>query len=264
MYQIFLLPHQDDELGIYAYIEQIKNKKKAIFIYLTTGKFNTSVNITRNFESQKVLENFGIPKKNIIFLGHITKTEDQRLCKKLEINLKKIKQLLHCKKINLISRIFTTAWEGGHPDHDAAFLLGLALSRFYKTNFFCFPLYSRINSSFFSLFSSNKAFYNEIKYKIRFTQIINFALNIFNYKSQFKTFLILFPIIIYKFLKNKNQKIFFLKKNFLLLKPHQGQLFYEKRFNISFKKFMYLTLQFRIQNLIFFAILYATTIAVAV
>ena len=116
---VFLLPHQDDEIGVFEIIRRVKEKKKIIIIYLTKDILNK-----RNKESKKVLKRFQISERQIIFLGDKLNVEDQKIIdslNKIYSNLLKI--LKNVKDFEL----FTPTWEGGHHDHDATFIIGTKL-----------------------------------------------------------------------------------------------------------------------------------------
>ena len=87
--KIFLLPHQDDELGVFEILNKHPNKKNLIIIYLT-GERNSLKIKARNNESLKVLKKFGINMKNIFFLGDKLRIEDQHLIYNLEKTCKNL------------------------------------------------------------------------------------------------------------------------------------------------------------------------------
>lgn len=240
---IFILPHQDDEVGIFKVIDECKNNE-AIFFYLTTGAFSDKKNNRRYEETVKVLGKLNIPRRNIFFIGHKLKIQDQKLHKNLFRVFEYIKKFLSKKKLK-INNIYSTTWEGGHTDHDSCFLIALALNKYFKkSNFYSFPIYSSMEREFFfSIFSSNKLFM-EKKIQLNSFDKLKFLLLMLNYKSQFKSFIILFPVIFFYYLFHGNQKIFILKKKFNFKKPHTGKLFYEKRFKINYEEFSFYTKNF--------------------
>ena len=60
---------------------------------------------------------------------------------------------------------------------------------------------------------------------------------LFFYKSQLKTWLGLYPFIIFKYLFYKNDEIQEIKKSFFIRRPHKGKLLYEKRGYCTYDKF---------------------------
>ena len=132
---VFLLPHQDDEIGVFEIIRRVKEKKNITIIYLTKDILNK-----RNNESKKVLKKFQISERQIIFLGDTLNVEDQKIID----NLNKIySNLLKILKKFKDFEVFTPTWEGGHHDHDATFIVGIKLKYKMKVLHKHFPLYSK-------------------------------------------------------------------------------------------------------------------------
>ena len=85
---IFLLSHQDDEMGVFNHIENIVKKRENIVIfYLTNGSIKKKIDkdfiFNRDLESIKVLNKLGVSEDKIVFLG-----------RKLEINVYKLHENL--------------------------------------------------------------------------------------------------------------------------------------------------------------------------
>lgn len=232
-----ILPHQDDEIGIFNFLSKKKNSSTNIyFFYLTSGTFiKSKITKIRNLESIKVLNKFNISKKNIYFIGDDLNIYDQMLFD----NYKKIIPILQSKLQKLkIDTLICPIWEGGHPDHDAAFLISkYMIKKLNIKNFFQFPLYNKKKYIFFNIlkFNSFKNFnYKKKKYSVRLG--LEYLLNIFKYKSQRKTFLILFQSLLLHFLFRRYE-IRTMYDNLPLKKPQEGMLWYEKRYKITYSKF---------------------------
>ena len=68
---IFVLSHQDDEIGIFEILRlALKNKKRVYIFYMTNGAIKTEIPKNKIFyrdkESMSVLKNFGLKSKNVI------------------------------------------------------------------------------------------------------------------------------------------------------------------------------------------------------
>lgn len=232
-----ILPHQDDELGIFNFLDKNRNNSKNIFfIYLTSGTFiKSNISKIRNLESIKVLKKFNIPKKNILFLGDELNIFDQKLYTKYNKVIPFLKR--HLKKIKA-NVVISPIWEGGHPDHDATFLISKYLIRQLKIKkFFQFPLYNKKKYFFFNIleFNSHRNFrYKKNLYNLK--KGLKYFLNIYIYKSQRLTFFILFQSLLFHFLIKKYEIL--AKYNGLPLnKPQRGKLWYEKRYKFTYKNF---------------------------
>jgi hypothetical protein len=239
---IIIIAHQDDEFCIFNRISNYPYKKNIFVFYMTSGmdkNFNkTSLN-KRDIESINVLRRLGLEKKNIFFLGRKCSINNNQLYKNLNIALKTL--LIFLKKINGFNIVYTHALEGGHEDHDACNYLVKVLNR--KFNFFnkCyqFPAYHGKNLPYIffrvlSPISENGKIY---KKKYIFSDRFRFICLLFFYKSQLKTWLGLYPFIIFKYLFYKNDEIQEIKKSFFIRRPHKGKLLYEKRGYCTYDKF---------------------------
>lgn len=138
---IILLAHQDDEIAILPLIMQRLIPETTHVVYLTSGSLNGKDLPVRNNESIRTLTKLGIPVKNISILGSLLEVADKTLCRNLEKVYPVLKKLILEKQINTI---YTMAWEGGHPDHDAVHLLGVvsALNCGIIANCWQFPWYN--------------------------------------------------------------------------------------------------------------------------
>ena len=78
---IFVLAHQDDEMGIYPEIERQSKKlgNNVIVYYLTNGVRQGHSSLERNEEAIKVLSTIGVDSENIHFLGDDLSISDQTL-----------------------------------------------------------------------------------------------------------------------------------------------------------------------------------------
>src|ERR1700733_9079860 len=76
----FLLPHQDDEFGVFGLIEGCGARSmQAVCIYLTDGEANAAIGPRRNAESQAVLLRLEVRPENIHFLGSDLQIRDGML-----------------------------------------------------------------------------------------------------------------------------------------------------------------------------------------
>jgi len=239
---IIILAHQDDEFCIFNRIINFNNKKNIYIFYMTSGmdvNLNKGNFNKRDLESISVLKKIGISKKNIFFLGRKLSINNN----KLYINLHKaFKELIkNLKKIKGNKIVYTHALEGGHEDHDACnYLIKIAN---FKYKFFkeCyqFPAYNGkgLPFIFFNVLSplseNGKIYYKKYKFLDRF----KFIYFLFFYKSQLKTWLGLYPFIIFKYLFYKTDTMQKIKSNISIREPHKGMLLYEKRGYCTYKKF---------------------------
>lgn len=143
---IILLAHQDDEIAILPLIMQYLMPNTTHVVYLTSGSHDGSSMPVRNNESIRTLTKLGIPLGNISLLGSLLGIADKTLCQNLGKIYPELKELMREKQIKTI---YTMAWEGGHPDHDAAHILGVAvaLSHGVMGNCWQIPWYNAVEAT---------------------------------------------------------------------------------------------------------------------
>ena len=237
---IFILSHQDDEIGIFESIRiAVENKENVIIFYMTNGVINKSIPkeelFHRDKESITVLKKIGVEEKKIIFLGRLNNIPTCSLYKKLEIAYLEISKFLNT--LNGDIELFTHAYEGGNEDHDSCNILVLKIIRnFNNINLaFQFPFYNAYSSIFF--YSTQKALKINgeiLKIKTNFTNRIKYIGYLFYYKSQLKVWIGLYPFLIFNFITRNYYLLQKIDKNFFVKKPHQGTLLYEKFRNTNY------------------------------
>lgn len=247
-YNLFLFAHQDDEFGVFAEIERlIKSRETVKVIYLTSGYAMKVKENIRNLESLDVLNKLGLDKVNISFLGAENDIFDGKLINQVEYAYKLLQQYI--VKNGNPKRIYCHAWEGGHQDHDAVYVLGTVLADEIKIieNSFQFTLYmgKGLPSAFFKLFSPLPENGEETSFVIPILNRIRYLKYCFMYPTQMKTWVGLFPFLFIYYLINGHQILQPLNIKRLNSKPHQGKLLYERRgfyeyptFQMLLEKFM--------------------------
>ena len=121
---LFVLAHQDDEVFLSTRIERERASGHAAWCaFLTDGRAHGADPARRNAESRRVLERLAVAPEHVRFSGNVP---DGELPLHLEPTFDELSEWL---RDIAVGRIYTTAWEGGHQDHDAAHLVALALAR---------------------------------------------------------------------------------------------------------------------------------------
>ena len=229
---LFFLAHQDDEFGVFQSICNELKHKNVYFIYLTSGVRGSNSPHARNNETLSVLKQLGVNASNVIFVGEELNINDGDLIYNLSKAYDWLEKYFVCFNKD-IDKLYFHAYEGGHPDHDAVYLLiVLLLSRFDLMN--CgrqFPLYHSHNcfSFFFKALSPLASNGEVINIPIKNNMKLIFLKLIFRYKSQILTFMGLLPFIIYEYFIGGHQKLQKIKNLDFNIPPHNGMLYYEKR-----------------------------------
>ncbi|MCZ4280909.1 PIG-L family deacetylase [Kiloniella laminariae] len=252
MLHVFLFSHQDDEFGVFKVIEDLKdNLENAHFIYLTSGTFDGNLSASRNKESLNVLSKFGITSEQVHFIGGQQQIADGQLYK----NISAAENTLHhlFKKIGVPNTLYIHAWEGGHQDHDAAHLLGLALATRYNClkNTFQFSLYNgyALPWIFYRVLTPISHNGEIIKIRISWKERWRYLKHCCSYPSQLKTWIGLFPFTLCHYLFDGHQKLQPCSLEPIIKAPHEGTLLYEARKVTSYGEFSEKTTGF-IQKLV--------------
>lgn len=231
---LFILSHQDDEMGIFNKIKFNLNKKKNVLVFYMTSGYNKSVSkyklTKRDYESISVLKELGVNKKNIFFLGRKNDIKVYQLYKHLHVSYKAILSIIKNLKGNSI--IYSHSWEGGNEDHDACHSIVKKLFQKNKKIKKCyqFSLYHGKNLpfNFFKVQDLFKQNGKIIKDKISFSDKIKFLRYLFYYKTQIKVWFGLYPFIILNIIFNNYGSVQVINNQIKLQRPHKNKLLYEK------------------------------------
>lgn len=228
---IFFFAHQDDEFGVYqAILDELENKRKVFCIYLTDGAYMGGSSDIRNSESELVLGKLGVSPENIIFKGRALNIPDAQLYMNLDTAAAWIYNFI--RGCGDIVSIYVPAWEGGHCDHDALnAIVRLVCNQYCNKGIVAqFPLYNASGciGPFFKVLSPLSK-ERLLQKKISLKNRIRFLLFCMDYRSQYKTWIGLFPFVLLNYLCIGKQSLQILPSFENFMRPHSGALYYEKR-----------------------------------
>lgn len=238
---LFLFAHQDDEAPVFLEIETLcAQGERVLAVYLTSGTLDGTASPRRNKESMRVLERMGVLKADIAFLGARYRLPDGRLSEHLAAAKDAV--LSWVKDKGEIEQIFCPAWEGGHQDHDAVYVLTVDLhqNNGIGQKGFQFPYYhgKGLPGSWFKVIDAisenGPALERRIPWLSRW-RYLRWCLTA--YPSQFKTWMGLGPFFALHYLTKGTQVLHPLQAHRVTEKPHSGSLLYERRGFSSFKQF---------------------------
>lgn len=213
MTTLFLLAHQDDEIGVFHELSRCKRFDGTILCaFLTNGAWGGVASTTRNAESRKSLQSLGISDAEMRFIGTEIDIPDGALVEHLERCYSALHELIEHASTSRtpIKRIIMHAWEGGHQDHDSAHLLGLALALQHKLTAVSrqFPLYRHKSRGKGIAFAAPIAENGAIeKSEINLREKLNCLRLLMNYRSQWKVIARLLPYILTTYLVDGSQKL---------------------------------------------------------
>lgn len=238
---LFIFAHNDDEVFAAPLLEEARDESaEVVVVYTTHGSLYGASSKVRDLESQKFYQAIGlIDKIEFINLGRSLKVFDGSSYKETSKLYEDLKKRLDARNL---SKIIVPSWEGGHQDHDTCHLIGMALAceKGLRNSIYEFSLYNayRVPGHLFRVNKLIPRGQEKPEYfKLRFKKALFYMKLIMIFKSQRKTFLALSPEIIFNYFAKRRAEYRLVPKVNYRKPPHEGGLFYEKRFSVSFQEF---------------------------
>jgi LmbE family N-acetylglucosaminyl deacetylase len=225
--------------------------RRVLCVYLTDGSAYGVSAERRNQESRRALESLGVADVDIFFLGSEHGIADGLLVDCLDRALEHLSEWIDRKGDVRIDRVFSLAWEGGHVDHDAAYLVALAFAKQSGAldASSAFPAYNGEGTKgpLFRVMHPIAAPNARLRRRIGFLDGVKNALLCRYYRSQWRTWIGIFPEAFVKLVVMRREVALPLDVSRAFERPHEGPLFYERRFGMRFEEFMERTATFRRQ-----------------
>lgn len=238
---LFVLAHPDDEIAFAPLLSRMAREGRAVrLVYLTDGAAAGPYASVRAAESRAAIGYLGIAPDCVFFPGLDDSLPDGRLHLHLDRALRALEDL--SRRWRSVSGIYGLAWEGGHPDHDASLLVTAAFAArrgiidrlwqgaFYRAcDRFPPPLFT-----FRSILPRNgEATALPLSARERRLPL---ALLRF-YPSQWRTFVGLWPLILWSTFAKPNFELQLLKPQRLFERPMPRRLLYEYRNGLAYDEF---------------------------
>lgn len=234
---LFILAHPDDEIAFAPLIDRLVREGKPVRLAFLTDGRSGGPPAVRKGETIRALASIGVDHRDILF-GAIA---DGQLYRNLRGALETVDRW--CGSLRSIARIYTLAWEGGHPDHDAAHLVAavFAASRglgdrvrqvaFYRASdkwpaplfTVCSPLPANGPVNSIALSSSERWL------PVRLMRF---------YRSQWRSFAGLAPFMLWHAVTRRSLEMQPLNSRRLAERPTVGPLLYEVRNGVSGDDFL--------------------------
>jgi SAM-dependent methyltransferase len=225
---LWIFAHQDDEVAAAArMLEQRRRGDDIWCAFLTDGALNVPA-ATRNAESVAALATLGITK--LLFLEH----RDGTLHAHVDEALAELETRFAGVTFDEVGCL---AWEGGHHDHDASHLVALAFARARGIEAFEVPLYngSGTPGSLFRVLRPIGEGWESRR--ITFSDALRIVRMIGFYPSQRRTWLALLPGTLLHVVLLRKTSSRRADPARVQHRPHDGRLFYERRFGCSTQTF---------------------------
>lgn len=228
---VFLLAHQDDEFACFAILEKLILSKGAVkVVYLTSGAQQGGNPERRNRESLRVLGHLGVSEDSVLFFGEDMQIPDGQLHRHLSTAYEPMRALFDGHDV---AGFYMPAWEGGHQDHDAAHLLGIALSESFScvNDSFQFSLYNGrgLPGILFRVLSPLERNGVVFSKRLSWSQRLRYLSYCTSYRSQISTWVGLLPFVVVKYLFCGSQQWQPISRARVDQRPHEGALLYERR-----------------------------------
>lgn len=235
---LFLLAHNDDEFFISPRILHEKRSGARVrIVFLTHGSIYGAPSDKRSAESAKALASLGIGATDIFALGERESIFDMSLCDKMDAAALALESRFADSPPG---RIYTHAWEGGHPDHDSAHLLGAFLAKRFGLldDLYEFPCYGGGFGSVARVMRLRSCVGEVIERRLTLREGLR-ALSLMRYfQSQWKSLIGLIPEASWRLLVLRRETLRKVSERDYHAPPHPGRLFYERRYHISFDAFV--------------------------
>jgi len=230
---LFLFAHNDDEYFAALRIgEELRAGNRVLAAYLTHGSIYGADSGERVEESMAILDRLGVRRADVFLLGQETDIFDLKLHERMADAYRALSARLQAVSID---RLYLMAWEGGHPDHDASHLIGraYAYAQGLERELYEFPAYNRFRVM--SYVGEGGEVLSTATDRRRAFRTLCSA---FGYRTQRLTFLAMLPGSLVQLVLLGRQTYRRVPERDYSKPPHNGRLFYERKFRLSFADFI--------------------------
>lgn len=243
---LVVLAHPDDEFAVFPWLEAALEAGRDVrCVWMTDGGWGGQDIRVRQQESVSVLSDMGVAPEAMNFLGARIPIADGDLWNRLD---EAVQGLIEGYAGLKSYAVLIPAWEGGHHDHDASHLAGLALAHAMESPAFQYSLYQGkgLRGPLFKVLSPLPENGPAISLTLTMAQRMRYVLACLRYRSQWKSFLGLLPFYLLK--------MCFVRLPFVLQetkaertaeRPHEGDLLYERRGGPHWSEFSMRTERYR-------------------
>jgi len=244
---LFVFAHQDDEFGVFPWIErEVRRGAAVVCVYLTDGGLGGQDVSVRNQESLRVLADLGVSSSSVLFAGGAGGIPDGALLTHLNAAWSCLLRALEGRQLG---RMYLPAWEGGHQDHDAAHLLGVRLAQLHGvlSEARQYSLYNGggLAGPLFRVLSPLAENGQTEDLHLCLRERLRYLTWMLRYPSQWKSWLGLFGPVALKLLCDGRYRLQPVLAERINRRPHSGRLLYERRTSLSFDEFSRQTMDFR-------------------
>ena len=238
---LFVFAHQDDEFSASVPLARHVRAGDAVHcVYLTNGETPVATCAVRNAESLTALQSLGVLEANISFIGTEIAIPDGGLYERLADADRALAAYVITQLGGSVDALYLLGWEGGHHDHDAAHLLGLALARdlhlLERTR--QLPVYhgQGVSGKLFRTLVPLRGLSGEAL-RLTIGEGLRAATLARLYPSQRKTWIGLFPEAFIRYVLLRRMYLLHVDLRAIEQRPHAGTLLYERMGRVSYERF---------------------------
>jgi LmbE family N-acetylglucosaminyl deacetylase len=243
---IVLLAHPDDEFAVFPWIrEAVRVGRTVRCVWVTDGGWGGQDVSHRRAESVKVLSRLGVDPAAMDFLGERCGIADGKLYLMLDKAIESLSRSLGATIFG--AEVLLPAWEGGHHDHDACHLAGLAVVHDANARVRQYTLYQGkgLPGAIFKVMAPLPSNGPTEPIPTSISERMRYAALCFSYTSQWKSFLGLLPFYFLRMLKHDAFVTQPVDPRRTMGRPHLGRLLYERRGGPSWEEFAVATRKYR-------------------
>lgn len=221
--------HPDDEFAVFPWLESaLASGREVVAVWLTDGGWGGQDVARRRGESVSVLSALGMDPAHMHFFGEEWAIADGELHLRLH---EVVPRLLERLGQTVGGEVLMPAWEGGHHDHDASHLCGIALARARGAAMWQYSLYhgEGLSGPWFKVLSPLSANGACEVLPTRFGARLGHAARCLRYRSQWKSFVGLLPFYLWRMRRADafwRQPVDVART---AQRPHAGAMLYERR-----------------------------------
>lgn len=242
---VAVFAHPDDEFAVFPWLEAAAAcGREVVAVWLTDGGWGGQDTARRRRESMAVLSDLGLDPASMHFCGEEWGVPDGGLHLRLD---EVVPRLLERLGGMAGGEVLMPAWEGGHHDHDASHLAGIALARARGARMWQYSLYhgEGLPGPWFKVLSPLPANGACERLPTRFIARLRYAALCLRYHSQWKSFVGLLPFYLWRMRRADafwRQPVDFRRT---AQRPHEGAMLYERRGGPQWAQFADATAAFR-------------------
>lgn len=242
-----LFGHPDDEFAVFPWLRSARREGREVHaIYLSDGALRGASPVRREQETLRALASLGVDAAHVHFHGVEWGVPDGTV----HLHLDRIVPALcdrHRERASA-GTVLIPAWEGGHQDHDATHLAGLALARAAGAlRVEQYPVYhgAGLPGPLFRVLSPLEANGTITAHPTAIGERLGSVLRCFHYVSQWRSFLGLLPFYALRMCWRRPFVIQPVDPARTAVRPHPGPTLYERRGGPSWEGFAEATRSWR-------------------